>query len=120
MVAIVDLAAGKSLERLDLRLDPLMALQCLAHMRDQHFAGRGQPQAPRHALENRRSDLGLERQNLPVDRRRGDVEPCRSLADRSEPGNLVEVFQQPGMQHVPVGVPCPLLVALPKSFGNDA
>ena len=96
------LAAGETLERLDMRLDPLMALQGLADMGDQHFAGRGEPQPPRHPLEDRRAELVFQRQDLPVDRRRGNIELDRRLADRAQPGDLVEVFQQARVQHGPV------------------
>jgi hypothetical protein len=87
------LAARQTLQSLDVRFDPLMAFQRLANVGDEHFAGRREPQPPRHPLENRGAQVVFQSQDLPVDRRRGNIEPARRLSDRPQPGNLVEVFQ---------------------------
>jgi hypothetical protein len=69
------LTTRKPLQRLDMGFDPLMALQRFAHVCDQHLAGRGQPQAPRHAFEDRGAELIFQRQDLPIDRGGSHVKP---------------------------------------------
>ena len=46
------------------------------------LASGGQAQAAGQSLEQRRADLVFELENLPVDRRGGNVEPARGFADR--------------------------------------
>jgi hypothetical protein len=58
-----------------------MTFQCVAYVGNQNFSRRRQSQAPRHALEDRRAKLVLERENLPIDCRRSDIEPDGCLPD---------------------------------------
>ena len=51
--------------------------------RRHHLAGRGEPHATRQALEQRRAVLRLQVQDLPVHRRRREVEPRRRAPDRA-------------------------------------
>jgi hypothetical protein len=69
-------------------------------MTDQDFPRCGQDQLFGKALEDRRSELGFQRQDLAADRRGGDVEMVCRLADRACAGNLIDVVQQAAVQHL--------------------
>ena len=92
-----DLTAPQALERLDAGAHPLVILQGLADMADQHLARGRQPQAARQALEDRRSDLLLEHEDLPIDRRRRHVEAARGLPDRAAARHFIQVTQNTGV-----------------------
>jgi hypothetical protein len=86
-----DFAAPQALELLDLGLCACHFLQGLADMADQDLARGRQDQLFRQALEHRRSQLGFQRQDLPADGGRRDIEMAGGLADRSCPGHLVDI-----------------------------
>ena len=71
--------------------------QRVAGMAQQLFARRRQPDAVAASLEQRNAELGLELQDLPVDRRRRDIELFRRAPDRSGPGDLIEIMQNDGV-----------------------
>ena len=85
--------------RADASFQPLVVLQHVADMLDAELACRRQPQTAWQAFEERGAHLFLQRKDLPVDRRRRDVQPRRRLPDRSRAGDLVDVEKLPGVQH---------------------
>jgi hypothetical protein len=82
-------------------LSPYHALgvvQHVDHVRRDDLAHRCQPQPLRQALEQRGADVLLPLQQLPVQRRRRDVQPARRLADRAAAPDRVEVAKAAGVQ----------------------
>src|SRR5581483_8767658 len=53
--------------------------------------------AVRETVEQRRADLGLELEDLPVDRGGRDIEPPRGFADRAGTAHGIEIEQGGGM-----------------------
>ncbi len=58
---------------------------------EQHLAGRCQPHAARQALEQGGADLLLEFEDLPIERRRGDVQVLRGFSNGPVAGDGVDI-----------------------------
>ena len=76
-------APPQASEVLDLRQHPLGFGDLAARIAHEHLARGRQPHAARTALEQRRSDLGLEILNAAVHRRRRQIETLGRLSDRA-------------------------------------
>ena len=70
---------------------PFHILQHQGHMAGQDFPGRSQAQPTGQALEQGRADFVFEFENLPVHRRRGDVQSARGFTDRMAAADHIEV-----------------------------
>ena len=92
-------AAPQALQILDLRLHPLDVAGLLADVAHEQLAGRGEADAPRAALEQRRAELFLQVHHAPVHRRGRDMELFSGFADRSGTRDFVDVAQKPQMSH---------------------
>ena len=73
--------------------------QCRSHVTDQHLARGREDQLSRQAQKQRRPEIILEGQDLPIDGGRRHIEPVRRLPDGTRPGHLVQIGQQTAMQH---------------------
>ena len=92
-----DDAALDAAQACQLALDPVELVQRATGVADHQLAGRCQPQPFRQALEQLHAQLGLDLENLPVDRRGGDVQALRCLAYRPGAGGFLEVAQDGGV-----------------------
>ena len=65
----------------------------------QDFTGGCEHQLLRQALKQRCTQLRFQRQNLAADRGGRDVEVTRGFADRAGARDLVDIAEQPAVQH---------------------
>src|SRR5258707_8010433 len=68
-------------------------------MADQDLSRRRQDQFFRQPLKQRSPQLGFQRQDLPADGGRRDIEMAGRLSDRSGAGDLVNISEQSAVQH---------------------
>ena len=92
-----DVAAACAFELFNAFAQRLVFAQRLAHMAEHHLAQRRQAQAVADAIKQRRAELSLQIQNLPVHRRRCDVQMLGRLANGATTHDFVKVTQNTGM-----------------------
>ena len=94
------LTADDAAQVVDVAAQPGEVVQGSLRMAQHEPPGVGQPHAVRAPFEQRRAEMVLELQDLPVDGRRGDVQPFRGTADRPFLGHRLEVPQHRRMHPV--------------------
>ena len=92
-----NLAATQATQRIEFVSQALLILEHVDHMPGEQFARGGEAKTLRTAIEQRRAELALQCQQLPVDRRRGHMQPARCLADRPAAPDGVEIAQRAGV-----------------------
>ena len=92
-----DRAAPHAAQHVKLTAQPHLVLQHRYHVPGEHFSGGCEPQALRHALEQRGTDFFFQLQQLAIDGRGRDVKPPRGLTDRPAAADHVKVFDGAGM-----------------------
>lgn len=88
------MAGAQALQRVQFGTHALHVLQDHGDVAREDLPGSGQAQAAGQAVEQRRADLVLQLEDLPVHRRRGDVQAPRGFADRMAAANHVEVVDR--------------------------
>ena len=80
-----------------LALDAVELVQRAAGMADHQLAGGRQPEALGQPFEQLHPQLGLDLEDLAVDRRGRHIEPFRCLSYRPGAGDLLEITQDSGV-----------------------
>ena len=94
-----DLAAPQPLHCVDQGAGTVVAAAAFADVVEQDFAGGGELQASRQALEQRGAEFLLEGEDLAIDRGGGNVERGGRFADRAAAGNLVDIAHHAVTEH---------------------